>query len=100
MINEVGQFAGGFTFYAPKKTKELMNFQKEFCDGIAEFGELAWDLYYPQNWTPHIALTGELDEEAAKRALSIIEDGFSATEVSIKKVVIKKDGEIVLEIYV
>lgn len=99
-VNSIGQFSGGFVFYGLKADKELLEFQAEFCKGIYEFGELAWDLYYPGNWAPHIALTGGLDKETAFKAFSIMQKGFSATNVFIKKVVVLRNGELLSDIYV
>ena len=100
VVNSIGGFSGGVLFYAPKVSKELIEFQSAFCQGVSEFGELAWDLYYPGNWTPHIALTGELDDTAAAKAFSIMRNEFSVTNATIKSVVIKScvDGEVVLKL--
>ena len=80
-------------YYAPKVTMELLKFHSDYCKGLTEFGELTWDLYYPGNWTPHIALTGELDDEAASKAITIMRKGFSKRNVVVKRVMVRGNGE-------
>lgn len=101
-INNIGMFEGGILFYAPKVSSELLKFQNDFCEGISEFGELAWDLYYPGNWTPHVALTGELDENKTNKAFLIVQSGFGRRKVEIKRIVVKscEDGTVVANISV
>lgn len=99
-INSVGVFSGGFVFYAPKVTEELLAFQRRYCEEMRKIGDLAWDLYYPENWTPHIALTGMLSEDDVIKAFSIMKKGFADTKIFIKKVAIRKNGVILSEIEV
>ena len=98
MINSIGIFSGGFVFYAPKVTEELLAFHRDYCEGIRSFGDLAWDLYCPKNWTPHIALTGALGEDELIKAVSILKKDFVDTEIYIKKVAIRKNGILQKEI--
>lgn len=96
VLNSIGTFTGGVVFYSPIVSNELLQYQSNFCKGVSEFGELSWDLYYPGNWTPHIALTGSLDKETTVNAFSIMLDGFSVMKAYIRKVVIKNSkGEVV-----
>lgn len=96
-ISMIGKFSGGFLLYVPKVTDELLKYHREYCEGVSEFGDLAWDLYVPGNWTPHIALTGALSEEDAITAFYILQKNFSGAEVSMKKIAIRKNGELLAE---
>ena len=96
LINSIGQFSGGNIFYAPKANNELLSLHNDFCQGLCEIGEQTWDLYYPGNWTPHIALTGELCHEDSVKAFSIMRKGFTNQMVLANKVLIwayKGSGE-------
>jgi len=97
-INSVGSFSGGVIFYAPRATKELLELQRNYCEGLKGIGDLAWDLYYPENWNPHIALTGVLNDEDAIKAFSIMKKEFNGTNAIVKKVVIRKNGTLLAEI--
>ena len=88
IISTIGQFSGGNMIYLPKANEKLLGLHKEFCQGIYEFGELAWDLYYPGNWTPHIALTGELNYEDSLKAFSIMKKGFKAQTVQASRILV------------
>ena len=92
-INALSQFPGGVLYYAPRVTSELLELHNKFCKGICEFGELSWDLYYPENWTPHIALTGDLKESDVLKAFSIMRNGFESKAVGIKRIMISGNGE-------
>lgn len=98
MIHSVGAFPDGIMYYAPKASAELVGMQKEYVAAINEIAEVSWDLYLPGNWTPHIALTGPLDENMCVAAFSIMMKNFNLLSAEIKTIVIKKclDGEIVL----
>ena len=96
VISSISQFQGGILYYAPKVNRELLNLQAGLCCGLCEFGELTWDLYYPDNWVPHIALTAELNDQDALKAFAIMRRDFSKRIVSIKKILIwayNGDGE-------
>ena len=98
-LNSIGAFVGGVLFYEPKADEGLLRFQREFCEGVSEFAELSWDLYYPGNWTPHIALTGLLDEEKAARAFKIMLRDYNPGKLVIKKVLIRNStGDTVLDL--
>lgn len=101
-LQSVDMFKSRVVYYAPEKSSELLNFQRSFCRGLSEIGKLSWKLYFPENWTPHIALTGSLNKTDSIKALSIMRDGFSPIEnVKIKRIIIKNcySGEIVLNIH-
>ena len=87
-INAIGQFSGGILYYAPKVNSRLLKLHSGLCQGLREFGELTWDLYFPEKWTPHIALTGQLDEKDVLKAFSIMRRDFSTRTVSISKILI------------
>lgn len=96
VINSIGQFSSGILYYAPKVNSALLKLHNTLCQGLSEFGELTWNLYYPENWTPHIALTGELNEQDVLKAFSIMRKDFSKRTVSIRKILVwayKGDGE-------
>ena len=95
-INAIEQFSSGVIYYAPKVTSELLKLHNDLCQRLCEFGELTWDLYHPGNWTPHIALTGESNEQDVQTAVSIMRKSFSKRMVSIKKILVwayEGDGE-------
>ena len=87
-IEAVKQFSGGIVYYAPRVSEELLKLQADYCEGVSEFGELAWDLYFPGRWTPHIALTGQLSEVDALKATSIMQEGFETRKVSVKRILV------------
>lgn len=86
-INTVGLFPGGIVFYQPKVTIELLQLHKELSHILSKIGSLSWDLYFPGNWTPHIALTGALNINDINAAITIMLDGFS--RLTSEKVIIK-----------
>ena len=96
VINSIGQLSGGILYYAPRVNSELLDLHHDLCRGLCEFGELTWDLYFPGNWTPHIALTGELSEQDILKAFSIMSKDFLERTVFIKRILIwayHGDGE-------
>ena len=96
VIDSIGQFLGGILYYAPCVNSRLLNLHTGLCRGLCEFSELVWDLYYPDNWTPHIALTAELNDQDVLKAFSIMRRDFSRRIVSVKRILIwayNGDGE-------
>lgn len=89
-LNSIGIFPGGVVFYEPKVTIELLQLHKEFCDALAEIAELSWDLYVPNCWTPHIALTGTLSDESLNTAITIMNDKFYGVKADKFIVKLKK----------
>lgn len=96
-IGMIGKFSGGVLLYVPKVTEELLTYHREYCEGVSKFSDLAWDLYVPGNWTPHIALTGALNEADAITAFSVMQKDFSGAEAAMKKIAIRKNGELLEE---
>lgn len=96
----IGKFSGGVLLYVPKVTEELLAYHREYCEGVSEFCDLAWDLYIPGNWTPHIALTGALSETDAATAFSVMQKEFSGTTAVMKKIAIRKNGDLLAEFIV
>lgn len=92
-INSISAFSEGVLFYAPSVTSELLEYHNNFCKGLCEFGELSWDLYYPGKWTPHIALTSDLNGSDILKAFSIMREGFEEKEVGIKRIMISGNGK-------
>ena len=96
VIGSVSQFPGGVLYYAPRINSKLLNLHIGLCRELCEFGELTWDLYYPDHWTPHVALTAGLNHQDAQKAFSIMIKDFSTRTVSVKRALIwayNGDGE-------
>ena len=96
VIGSISQFPGGILYYAPHINSKLLNLHTDLCRGLCEFCELTWELYYPGNWTPHIALTAELNDQDVLKAFSIMRRDFSSRTVSVKRILIwayNGDGE-------
>lgn len=101
-LQSVDMFKNRVVYYALEKSSELLNLQSSFCNGLSEIGKLSWKLYFPENWTPHIALTGSLNKRDSIKALSIMRDGFSPIKnIKTQKIIIKNcySGEIVLNMH-
>ncbi len=87
ILNSIGIFSGGIVFYEPKATIELLELYKELCQTLSKVANLSWDLYTPDRWTPHIALTGALTGKDLNTAIAIMLDrfiGYKADRVIIK----------------
>jgi len=89
-LNSVGAFSGGVLFYGPKVTIELLQLHKNLCQVISETADLSWDLYVPGKWTPHIALTGGLSKEDAKKAFTIMMSEFESIKTSVVSVKLRR----------
>lgn len=90
MINSIGIFSGGVVFYEPKITIELLQLHKELSQALSKVASLSWDLYLPDRWTPHIALTGTLTGESLKTAITIMSENFMEFKTNRTIVKLKK----------
>lgn len=100
-LMSVEMFKNRVIYYAPKKSEKLLDFQKRFCVGLTDFGKLSWKLYFPDKWTPHIALTGNLSKKKSTEAVSVMTEGFLPLKaLQPQKAVIKNcySGEVVLNL--
>ena len=87
-IGSVSQFPGGILYYAPRVTSKLLKLHSDLCHSLSEIGELAWDQYCPDNWTPHIALTPKLNVQDATKAFSVMSKDFSTQTVSVSRILV------------
>lgn len=100
-IDEVDMFTNRVVFYKPRQSEDLLSLQKDFCFGLLNFAKLSWNLYFPKNWTPHIALTDSLSKRQSIAAQNLMQKDFTPrSNVKIKKVIVKNcyTGEVFLSL--